>query len=169
MAQRLVSQPAHVERLRLARTLGVSPSVLHGRALTELHQHFDAAGNPTGVTLVKREPEWTDEDRAQLLALAVYEAGICSCGFHESLTSDKSNYFQPEHRVCPVCAAADKWSRITADADQQAAKARGDKAPPSLTHPEDGRKLYVRRLTEAEVAARRSRLGTSAPGPTRQG
>ena len=165
MAQRLVSQPAQVERLRLARDLGVSPSVLHGRVVTELHQHFDTTGNPTGTTLVKREPEWSDDDRAQLLALAVYEGAICACGFHESLTSDKSNYFQPEFRSCPVCAAADQWSRVQAKADAEAAKARGENAPPLTPHPEDGRRLFVKRLSPTEVEARRARNGRAVdPG-----
>lgn len=31
-------------------------------------------------TVTTREPEWTEQDRAEILALGVYEASRCPCG-----------------------------------------------------------------------------------------
>lgn len=89
------------------------------------------------------------------MALGIYEAGICRCGFHESLTKDRENHFTIETTVCPVCKAGDQYARIQHARDDQAADMRGDKAPPGMPRPEDGRRTLFRRMTPTEVEERR--------------
>lgn len=109
--------------------------------------------------VVETEPEWDDDERTQMRGLVAFEAGVCKCGFHSSLTSDKSNYFTFEDRRCPVCAAADRQGRIQNAADDAAKKAAGENPPPGSPLPGDGRLTYIRRMSEAEVAERRARRG----------
>lgn len=47
---------------------------------TEVHEHFDADGNPTGHTVVTRESPWDDTSRDRALALHAYETDMCKCG-----------------------------------------------------------------------------------------
>jgi hypothetical protein len=76
---------------------------------------------------------------------------LCECGYHESLTSDRGNVFQPEFKTCLVCAGVERFARVQYDSDQAAMKAQGDDPAPSAPRPADGRRMLVRRLTEAEV------------------
>lgn len=93
--------------------------------------------------------------------LVLYERGICDCGFHESLTSDKSNHFTFGAQTCPVCAGYDRWLRILHADDEKVRDALGEKPPPGRRDPEDGRRTFRRLLTpaeaEAEAAKRRER------------
>ena len=163
MAERLVRQPAERDRLTLARTLGVSPRRLLGWEPEERHEHYDADGNLTGYTLVTRESEWSDDDRRRLLALAQYEAELHTCGFHWSLLEDPDNVFMPQHRVCPVCKGSDRFQRIQDHADHKAAEtANGN---PSAPLPTDGRSLYMRLLSEAEVEEIRARRSVAQQAP----
>jgi hypothetical protein len=77
-----------------------------------------------------------------MLALAHYEAGVCECGFHESLTKDKSNVFRPGHRVCAVCGGFAQYGRMLAEADEAAAKFNPNK-PVREPRPSDGRHVYM--------------------------
>lgn len=43
-----------------------------------MYEYDDAGRVVRSVTT--REAEWTEQDRAELLALAVYRAGLCPCG-----------------------------------------------------------------------------------------
>lgn len=45
-----------------------------------MHEHFDAAGNKTGHTVVTRESLWDDSSRARAMRLHDYERSICTCG-----------------------------------------------------------------------------------------
>lgn len=155
MADRLVRQPQDVQRLRLARTYGRSPSVVLGRVPAERHEHYDADDRLTGYTLVIREPEFTDDDRARMLALEVYERGICECGFHEDLTEPEQNFYQIETRTCPVCAGTARAKRVQNEADEKIRKRMGENAPPATPDPADGRRTFVRPLTGAELERRR--------------
>jgi hypothetical protein len=58
----------------------VSPRRFDGWEPTEVHEHFDAAGNLTGTTVITREAEWDDETRGRVLRLAEYERSLCACG-----------------------------------------------------------------------------------------
>lgn len=88
-----------------------------------------------------------------MLALKEYEAGVCECGIHESLTSDTSNHFTFGDRVCPVCRGLKQYGRIKAAEDEGHRKARyGDKTPPPESpDPADGRHTHVRLMSHDEV------------------
>jgi hypothetical protein len=43
-------------------------------------------------TVVLREPDWTEQDRAEAQALLFYRAGICPGGCGQPLTESTSNY-----------------------------------------------------------------------------
>lgn len=68
----------------------MTPRELDGWAPEEVHEHFDAEGVKTGFTVVTREPRVSPEDRAQMVALDEYEAGICSCGCGQPLVEAMS-------------------------------------------------------------------------------
>ena len=99
------------------------------------------------------EPEWDDESRAEMLALAEYEAGVCDCGLHESVATDPSNFFTFKHRVCPVCAAGARWGRKVREDDEAAMPPKG--SPADAPQPDDGRTAYLQPLTPEQVAAAR--------------
>lgn len=119
----------------------------------ERHEHYDADGNLTGYTVVTREAEWDDRQRERMLALAYYERGVCDCGFHESVATDRANTFTFETKVCPLCRASAKMNRIQASADETADNQLGEKAPPGAPRAADGRRTFLRQLTPLEVAA----------------
>lgn len=102
--------------------------------------------------VVEREPEWDDDERTRIRGLLAYERGVCECGFHGSLTQDRSNYFTFKERRCPVCAHVARYGRIQHAADQAAEKAAGENAPPGNPLPGDGRRTMVRRMSPDEVA-----------------
>ena len=77
-----------------------------------------------------------------MLGLAEFERGLCSCGIHESLIED--GHFAIEERVCPVCAAGDRYERITEERDAKWRKSLGDDPPANRKDPADGRTAYVR-------------------------
>lgn len=99
-----------------------------------------------------REVEWDDDSREDMLALAQYEAGICACGFHTSLTHDRANYFTWAEDVCPVCAGAAVHMRQQAANDDKIIEAMGTDPSPLLPRPDDGRHIYTKLMTDAEVA-----------------
>ena len=113
--------------------------------------------------MVTREPEFDDGDRERLLALRAYQAGVCECGVHESLTADKANVFTLEKRTCPVCRSSAQYGRVLAEEDKRAEERLKDAAPVT-PRPSDGRRVFLRQLSALEVAARRK-----APGPPTTG
>ena len=94
----------------------------------------------------------------RLLALAEYERGVHTCGYHWSLLEDKTNVFMPEFRTCPVCRGATRFSRIQKEADEQIRK--GNKDNPAAPDPADGRDLLMRHLPPDEAASARASRGT---------
>lgn len=92
--------------------------------------------------------------------LVAYEAAICDCGFHSTLTHDPANFFTIDDDKCPVCATAARWSRMQAAADDEDKKRAGDNPPPHRAQPDDGRRTFVRRMTEVEVQQRLARSKT---------
>jgi hypothetical protein len=120
----------------------------------EFHRFiFDDEGRHVG-TVVTREAEWDDRQRERMLALGYYEAGVCECGFHESLTGDKANHFTFDTKTCPVCRGSAKMARIQADADERSDKSLGEHPAPGLSRAGDGRRMFVRRMSPLEVAAK---------------
>lgn len=108
----------------------------------------------TGWTIVTRDSPWSDEQREEMLALELYESGLCSCGWHESLTQDKANHFTFTDKHCPVCRGTAQYARVQAEQDQRATKALGDTPDPAAPRPTDGRRTIVRMMGDAEVATR---------------
>ena len=103
------------EEAELARELGVSVDRLMGREPVERHEHYDADGVLTGVTVVTRDPEFTREDVALLLASRRKAAEQFSHGIplHEAM--DPANQFAFEAQERPVIDWADKALKDASD------------------------------------------------------
>lgn len=115
---------------------------LAGWVPTETHTHYDKHGNETGFTVVERESRIDDADRADLLALAQYEAELCTCGYHPLIANDKTIDVSPVDKTCQVCAGISAWGRVHADADEKAADTLKG-LPPTDPRPWDGRHSYM--------------------------
>ena len=89
-----------------------------------------------------REAEWDDQQRANMLALADYEADLCDCGF-PSEVADSDPDLVVKYRECPVCAGLAKVTRIQASADAALIKQvyGQNGAQPADELPQDGRRL----------------------------
>lgn len=123
--------------------------------MSERHEHFDPDGNLTGFTVVHREPEWLDSDVRELMELADVESHSCpKCGWHESLTGDRSNVFTPENDHCPVCAGRDRWDRML-NAQDKSWHERHKDARAAEPRPDDGRGPTRMILLSPEEAERR--------------
>lgn len=122
----------------------------------ERHEHYDAEENLTGYTVTTRDSEFNDGDLARLLALRAYQAGICNCGIHESLTADRSNVFTFDKRTCPVCRGWAQYQRVMG-AEDKAAEEQLKDSPPATARPSDGRRMSIRQLSAGEVAERRAK------------
>ena len=96
-----------------------------------------------------------------MLALGIYERGVCECGFHESLATDRANNFTFETKTCPVCRGVAKMARLQAHEDEQAEKALGQNPAPGIPRLADGRRTFVRLMSPLEVAALSKPRGTS--------
>lgn len=102
---------------------------------------------------VTREPEWDDESREEMLALADYEAEICACGFHSSITKNTGNHFGFEIDKCPVCAGREQYARLQAEEDaEEERKLEKAKTPPATPRPGDGRRVFMRMTPGPSVA-----------------
>ena len=95
------------DRVKTARAWGVSPDRFEGWEPRELHEHFDADGNPCRAadactTVVTREPEWTDHSRELALRLTDYEARICGCGCNQPIdvAYDGKRAFKVDKFIC---------------------------------------------------------------------
>jgi hypothetical protein len=118
--------------------------VSHKRILgwepTETHEYrYDDEGRVSSV-VVTREAEWDDVERANMLALADYEADLCHCGLPSSL-ADTNPDLQVKYRHCPVCAGLARVTRIQAKRDAtEVEEAYGKQGPrPGDRIPQDGR------------------------------
>jgi hypothetical protein len=61
--------------------LGVPVRVLRGWSPERTTVHYDAAGNITGRSVHWCEPVWDEQSRAEMIAMAVWEAQQCPlCG-----------------------------------------------------------------------------------------
>ena len=92
--------------LRAARSWSVPLSVFLGREVVTTHEH-DSAGRLVRST---QQPLWTAEDREAALALAAYEASLCSgCGdpLAETTKPEHEDAYVPKAAIrCHRCAAA---------------------------------------------------------------
>jgi hypothetical protein len=75
------------------------------RHVTYLYEDLAHPDRPTGYL---ESPEWTEEDRALLLALAEYEATLCrGCGEPKQVAwhSHMEGFYEGEKWVCHACTA----------------------------------------------------------------
>jgi hypothetical protein len=64
-------------------------------------------------TIVRREPRVSDEDRAQMLALELYERSLCPCGCGQPLeeATDPKRAFRVQDFRCRARSALEKHER----------------------------------------------------------
>jgi hypothetical protein len=89
---------------------------LYGREPLERHEHYDAAGALTGYTVVRRDPEFTAQDRAWLLASRAADAEPMSHGIPLSEAMDPANQFAFKGPGKPQVDWAEKALRDDIDA-----------------------------------------------------
>lgn len=122
--------------------MGVSEKRLLGWEPTETHDYtYDNEGRVSRV-VVTREPEWDDQQRANMLALADYEADLCECGF-PSAVADTDPDLQIKYRECPVCSGLARAVRVQDEADKRlVSQVYGQRGPqPADELPADGRRM----------------------------
>jgi hypothetical protein len=98
---------------------------LYGREPLERHEHYDAAGALTGYTVVRRDPEFTAQDRAWLLASRAADAEPMSHGIPLSEAMDPANQFAFKGQEAPVIDYADKALKDAQDRYYRAHKDAG--------------------------------------------
>lgn len=157
--ERLVRDKGLRDELTTARALGISRKRLLGWESTETQEYvyeYDVYGRRGKLleVITVREPEWDDESRAEMLALADYEAGICACGFHESVAKDQANnHFGFEVDQCPVCAGRAQYARLQSKEDaEEDDRLEKVEAAPTDPRPADGRRVFMRMTPAGSVA-----------------
>lgn len=96
-------------------------------------------------TITTTEPEWDDHERDKMLALSIYEAGICGCGcgVHESMKVPGVHRYKIDQRSCVVGASLDQFRRLQAQQDGEVEKQLEGK-PVTTARPADGRQTFLR-------------------------
>ncbi len=85
--------------MELAERLGVPPSRLDGREPAEVTEH-EHAGGLLVRSVTTREPAWTEQDTALLLALADYRDTLCDCcGFPKAITQGQERLDGPRFAI----------------------------------------------------------------------
>lgn len=77
-----------------------------------------------------------------MLALDLYEADICDCGFHKSLAHDPKRMFDLDSVTCPLCADLAARARLQAREDEAEETALREK--PKTKRRADGRRWLVK-------------------------
>jgi hypothetical protein len=67
-----------------------------------------------------REPEWTDQDRAEALALAMWRSALCPGGCRQPLDESTSHYdkgpsYEAKSMTCRACAELQVSQRAKAE------------------------------------------------------
>lgn len=145
MANRLVQRPGEAERIRRAVDLGVSPKRLHGWEPRSVQRGYDRDGQRVALAdaweiVTEREVEWDDRQRALIEGLAEYDAGICECGLHVSLTDTDEHDSKITLPVCKSCAAVQRYERMLIKVDNDL---RGDDPPAERYDRADGRRIRL--------------------------
>jgi hypothetical protein len=87
----------------VAERLGIPPSQLDGREPAEVTE-YEYDGGQLVRSVTTREPRFTEQDRAELLALALYRDGLCPlCGQPLAVCTspeDGGPSFVPSYRTC---------------------------------------------------------------------
>jgi hypothetical protein len=105
----LLAEPAAAlvrQLVRLARDLGVAPTLFAGMRLREQTYAYDDADHPDRPTRVIDGPAYIAEDHALLLGLQQHEDSLCpGCGQpkHVAWHSDMDGWFEVEVIKCQAC------------------------------------------------------------------
>lgn len=142
--ERIIRDGGFRDRLIQARSLGISERRFLGWEPTEVHEHeYDDAGRLVR-TIVTRESEWDDAERAKALALTTYEQGICGgCGLHHDIAKDGPRLGLIE-KVCPVCVDLASGGRQMNERYEETLRLMGKNPPASARRPTDGLTLTYR-------------------------
>ena len=91
----------------------------------EVHEHYDADGNPTGTTVITRESPWDESSRERALALHLYETGLCKCGCQRPAAEayDPKQVYLVDHFTCVAGRAIEIAKKRDAE------KAKREKLP----------------------------------------
>lgn len=75
---------------------------------------YDDPDHPDRVTGTIESPAWTDEDRALLLGLQLYEGSLCQCGEPRSLAwhSELEGWYETDRFVCHACTARNGGEQV---------------------------------------------------------
>lgn len=111
-----------------------------------------------GTQVTTTESEWDDYERDKMLALEIYESGVCSgCGVHKSRMRKGVDHYTFAEEPCVVCAGADMFHRHLAAKDHRHEKTIPESLPESdkaaRARPSDGRKVYIKAQTALEAAS----------------
>ena len=95
--------------------------VFDGAPSTEVHEHYDAAGNLTGRTVVTRESDWDADARAWAIGLLMREAAECKrCGGDLNETLDYEWKWEPQDPlVCLRCVGLQEAQKRSKDHPQR--------------------------------------------------
>lgn len=155
----MAGDPQERRRLGVAQAWATSPKRFDGWSPS-----FETVYEYDGDRLIRSitrqlEPEWDDLTRSRVEGLARFEDESCpGCGLHASILADpEHNHFTFEERLCKVCASTATYGRVLASRDELVRKSLGEDAPPTEPRPDDGRHLYLRPLTAAELAAKQAK------------
>lgn len=160
-----MGRPDERQRLEVALDRArVSPKRFNGwEPSWETVYEYDDAGRLVRSVTRQIEPEWDDDTRGLVEGLARYDADCCpGCGMHKSILDDFENHhFTFEERFCPACIDQATYGRVLAERDEEATPKDKQGAPawdgPRARRPDDGRHVFVRQLTAAEVEERQQR------------
>jgi hypothetical protein len=121
LARRLAREAGYRRRVEAAERLGVAPSKFDGREPTSTTRYvYDRRGRLVR-SITTREPDWTDQDRAEVLALAEYRGSLCPNGCGQPLDESTARFdvgpeYDTSSTVCRACAAVDLAKRVDRDA-----------------------------------------------------
>lgn len=110
-----------------------------------------------GMQVTTTEAEWDDYERDKMLALGIYEDGVCSgCGIHKSRMRTGIDHYTFDSEQCPTCAGADMFHRHLSAKDhaheKQIPDSLQESAKAALPRPADGRKVFIKMQTAVEAA-----------------
>lgn len=129
---------------------------------------YDEQGRMVRSVTRHLEPEFDDDTRNVLEGLALHDRQLCpGCGLHESVHNDLPG-ITFEDRFCDVCKSQDVYARVLAERDEDAVKKDGKGQPikqrADAPQPADGRHVYLRPLSAAEVEERKAKNRGRADG-----
>lgn len=115
----MAASPQLRRDIQCAVAVGVSPRRYAGWEPVTRYS-YDAAGR---VAHTRPEPEWDEWDQALVDAWLNWQAGLHTCGHHESETADPGVAFVASFTECRACAALQAAQESRAKVDEPALKA----------------------------------------------